>query len=233
MIKKFLCSFVLILFLTAEVFAACGAAFGYKAPSGAITDVVGTWRPNKSGTGGHYHQGTDIDRGKENPNTNSAHSGVVKETGWSDTSGYYVIVESGGVQTVYMHAGSISVKKGDVVNSGTSLGNWGTCTGRCNSKANGNCLGTQSNPCSSGQHVHMEIQVNTSTGLKSVDKAVFEKMIAEGKDPCDPNFGNEAWQRTQAKIPNFQSQPFTGTGNIFLPGGGNGTPVPSGGMCAP
>ena len=95
----------------------------------SINSVVG----KRSGVGSSYHPGTDIgtrpNAGESGRKALACFNGVVKETYWSDSYGYCVILQlSNGFYAQYSHLESISVKAGQQISGGQQVGIVG-CTG--------------------------------------------------------------------------------------------------------
>ena len=83
-------------------------------------------------------------------------AGVVVSAKWSDSYGYYVMIDHGnGMQTLYAHMSSMAVKYGDKVTQGQTIGYLGS-TG-----------------WSTGTHCHLEIYVN---GSRTDPEAYFTGM---------------------------------------------------------
>ncbi len=90
-----------------------------------------------------YHSGVDIGGGGGNP-VLAAAAGTVIISQWSDSYGYYVVINHGNSTTLYAHMSCLKVSVGQYVNQGDIIGNVGT-TG-----------------LSTGYHLHFEISVNGS-----------------------------------------------------------------------
>lgn len=176
--------------------------------------------------GSSFHRGWDLNTNQGN----SSHGGTVQVVeGYNGGHGNKIIVTDGNFRTVYAHACTPNRSlNGQTIKPGQSLGDWSSCcTGVCASSG-GTCKGT----CNSGMHVHYETQVKDSSGnWKIVDPAVVQQMVAEGKDPCDPNFGDEAIKRTEQKHNQPTTNVPTGPGGNNGPTGPGGTNVPPGGLC--
>lgn len=88
----------------------------------------------------------------------AAYSGVVSQTGYSNSYGYYVIISHGdNIETLYAHCSKILCEKGDVVPKGEAVALVGT-TGR-----------------STGPHLHFEIRVG---GCRVNPKFILGEMTA-------------------------------------------------------
>jgi murein DD-endopeptidase MepM/ murein hydrolase activator NlpD len=204
----------LFLFMIASCvsYAGCGSEFGYKNPLSDYT-VTSDFQGSRTVCANGYcttrpHRGVDLDTNDQKPHGYATHSGTVqtiKDNGGDAGNIIYVVHDSGQVRTAYFHAGQMGVNSGDQVNAGDILGDWSTNTGR----------GT-------GTHIHYETQVQVNGRWEHVDPTVFNQMIAEGKDPCDPNFGQEALDRTIQENPGYVPR-----------GGGAGTPNPNPGEVTP
>ncbi len=89
-----------------------------------------------------YHQGIDID-GNTGDAVWAAKHGTVIIAGWGSAAGNYVTIDHGsGVRSIYMHLNSISVRVGQNVTAGQTIGTMGS-TG-----------------VSTGDHLHFGISVN-------------------------------------------------------------------------
>ncbi|MFA7674290.1 MAG: peptidoglycan DD-metalloendopeptidase family protein [Clostridia bacterium] len=95
-----------------------GCVFGWR-----IHPIFLVWR---------MHSGVDLGGGKGN-NIIAANDGVVTIAQWSDSYGYYVVVDhGGGVSTLYAHSCKLLVSVGDSVKKGQVLAlvgstGWATC----------------------------------------------------------------------------------------------------------
>ena len=103
------------------------------------------------------HNGMDIDGyGHEGYPIIACDAGVVVSAKWSDSYGYYVMIDHGnGMQTLYAHMSSMAVKYGDKVTQGQTIGYLGS-TG-----------------WSTGTHCHLEVYVN---GSRTDPEAYFTGM---------------------------------------------------------
>jgi murein DD-endopeptidase MepM/ murein hydrolase activator NlpD len=116
---------------------------GYPA-AGSITSPYGKRVDPFSGKT-VFHTGVDISCNSRTPVRATA-DGVVSHSGWTDHSGYVVILEHGcGFSTVYAHNSSNTVKVGARVKRGAVIGYVGS-TGK-----------------STGPHVHYEVWKNGKT----------------------------------------------------------------------
>lgn len=116
-------------------------------PSGVqLTSVFTNGRLRTDVKTGDSHDGIDLSGGglSDGKPVLAAHSGIVEQAGKTSGYGYRVVIKSGNIATTYAHmqAGSLKVKKGDVVNTGQQIGKVGN-TGR-----------------SFGSHLHFEVRVN-------------------------------------------------------------------------
>ena len=103
------------------------------------------------------HNGMDIDGyGHEGYPIIACDAGVVVAAKWSDSYGYYVMIDHGnGMQTLYAHMSAMAVKYGDKVTQGQTIGYLGS-TG-----------------WSTGTHCHLEVYVN---GSRTDPEAYFTGM---------------------------------------------------------
>lgn len=110
---------------------------GYIWPlNGAVTSYYGPrW--------GRMHTGLDIDGTTGQPIVASNSGTVILAAPYSGY-GNAIIIDHGGVQTLYAHMSSIGVSEGQQVPQGEIIGNVG-CTGSC-----------------TGDHLHFEVRVNGS-----------------------------------------------------------------------
>lgn len=110
---------------------------GYIWPlNGSVTSYYGPrW--------GRMHTGIDIDGSTGQPVVASNSGTVIMAAPYSGY-GNAVIIDHGGVQTLYAHLSSYSVSEGQQVAQGEIVGNVG-CTGSC-----------------TGDHLHFEVRVNGS-----------------------------------------------------------------------
>ena len=74
----------------------------------------------------------------------AAAAGTVIISQWSDSYGYYVVIDHGNSTTLYAHMSRLNVSVGQYVNQGDTVGNVGS-TG-----------------LSTGNHLHFEISINGS-----------------------------------------------------------------------
>ncbi len=89
-----------------------------------------------------YHQGIDIDGNTGDP-VWAAKAGVVTVAGWGRAAGNYVTISHGnGYSSIYMHLNSYSVRAGQTVSAGQTIGTMGS-TG-----------------VSTGDHLHFGISIN-------------------------------------------------------------------------
>lgn len=113
-----------------------------------ITSPYG-WRTNKNTGKRRFHHGVDL-AGTWRSEIQAPSSGIVSFAGTDGGYGKTVRVEHGnGIETVYAHLSSISVRKGDYVTPEVSLGKMGN-TGH-----------------SDGMHLHYEVRIDG----KSIDPA--------------------------------------------------------------
>lgn len=99
---------------------------------------------NKSVT--RFHSGTDY-RAHNGTPLKALFNGVVTSCGWSDTSGYFIVVESGeNIKTFVCHLSKILVQKGQHVNQYDIIG----LTGGTGSR-------------STGPHLHIALYLNGAT----------------------------------------------------------------------
>lgn len=92
-----------------------------------------------------YHAGIDIDGyGKDGQAVVAADSGTVVTASSNDGYGNYVIIDHGGMKTVYAHMSYLAVSAGQSVTQGQTLGGLGA-TGRA-----------------TGTHCHFEVYVGSS-----------------------------------------------------------------------
>ncbi len=92
---------------------------------------------------GRMHTGIDIDGSTGQPVVASNSGTVIMASSYSGY-GNTVIIDHGGVQTLYAHLSSFNVSNGQQVSQGEIVGNVG-CTGSC-----------------TGDHLHFEVRVNGS-----------------------------------------------------------------------
>lgn len=124
--------------------------------SHTVTSRFG-WRIHPITGTERYHDGMDIDGyGHEGYAIVACDAGVVVKSTWSDSYGYYVMIDHGnGMQTLYAHMSSTAVSYGDTVSQGQTIGYLGS-TG-----------------WSTGTHCHLEIWVN---GNRTDPEAYFSGM---------------------------------------------------------
>lgn len=109
-----------------------GGAFAWPCPSSSrVTSDYGTRTSPTSGASTN-HKGIDIGA-SYGADIVAAADGEVTSAGYSSASGNYVIINHGsGIRTVYMHASSLNVSKGDTVVRGqviAKVGSTGISTG--------------------------------------------------------------------------------------------------------
>lgn len=110
------------------------SAGGFRWPlpvAGKITSPFGS-RTSPTAGASSYHQGIDIGA-PAGTAILAAKAGTVVTASYSSVSGNYIMINhGGGVFTVYMHASSLAVSKGQQVNAGTTIayvGSTGVSTG--------------------------------------------------------------------------------------------------------
>lgn len=121
-----------------------GGAFTWPCPSS--TRITSDYGPRKSPTAGasSNHKGIDIGA-SYGADIVAAAPGTVKASAYSSTGGNYVMIDhGGGLYTVYMHASSLVVSKGDTVTAGQVIAKVGS-TG-----------------ISTGNHLHFGVSLNGS-----------------------------------------------------------------------
>ena len=102
----------------------------------------GTWQVSSWWGDGRNHRALDI-RAPKNTSIFAVSDGVVTDTGYTNSYGYYVIIRhNNGISTKYAHANQLCVKTGDSVKSGDVI----ALVGRT-----GNAT---------GNHLHFEVIVN-------------------------------------------------------------------------
>ena len=118
--------------------------------------------------GGRWHNGIDLGTfGNANSPIYAVQGGKVIEThdgcsaGYSDCGGNmgnHVIIDHGGIRTIYMHMlkGSVKVNEGDIVGKGQHIGNVGN-TGH-----------------SYGEHLHFEMRVNSTNEIITAVNDYFD-----------------------------------------------------------
>lgn len=119
-----------------------GGGFVWPAPSYTrISDEYG-WRMHPTLHVEKFHNGIDMAAPGGSPIL-AASDGEVAATGYSSSMGNYVMIDHGDkLYTIYMHASSISVSKGQTVSAGDQIGKVGS-TGR-----------------STGNHLHFGVRLN-------------------------------------------------------------------------
>ena len=117
---------------------------------GVITSSYG-WRKNPfNRSQNQFHRGLDIGANRGTTIV-AATSGRVVHSGWMNGYGYTVILEHGSNYTLYAHASSLSVRKGQWVNAGQEIARVG---------ATGNAT---------GPHLHFEVRVNGNSSTNTVN----------------------------------------------------------------
>lgn len=121
-----------------------GGAFAWPAPSySRISDDYG-WRIHPTLNVQQFHNGIDMAAPSGSPILAAA-DGEVIEASYSATMGNYMMINHGsGLFTIYMHASSLGVSKGETVSKGQQIGAVGS-TGR-----------------STGPHLHFSVRQNGS-----------------------------------------------------------------------
>ena len=124
--------------------------------SHTVTSRYG-WRIHPITGAERYHDGMDIDGyGHDGDIIIACDAGVVVTAQWSDSYGYYVMIDHGnGMQTLYAHMSSMAVSAGTKVSQGQTIGYLGS-TG-----------------WSTGTHCHLEVWVN---GGRTDPEAYFSGM---------------------------------------------------------
>ena len=124
--------------------------------SHTVTSRFG-WRVHPITGTERYHNGMDIDGyGHDGDIIIACDAGVVVAAQWSDSYGYYVMIDHGnGMQTLYAHMSGMAVSYGATVSQGQTIGYLGS-TG-----------------WSTGTHCHLEIYVN---GSRTDPEAYFSGM---------------------------------------------------------
>ncbi|SES85472.1 peptidoglycan DD-metalloendopeptidase family protein [Anaerobranca gottschalkii] len=118
--------------------------------NGVITSPYG-WRRNPFNSAQtQFHRGLDIGASRGTPIL-AATSGKVVHSGWLSGYGYTVILEHDNNYTLYAHASSLSVKKGQWVEKGQEIARVG---------ATGNAT---------GPHLHFEIRIGGNSSSKAVN----------------------------------------------------------------
>jgi len=112
----------------------------------------GCWGADR---GDHAHQGVDLTIGSGTP-IRAAHAGVIKSKRWDNGGGNYVVVDHGGVYTIYMHMRQQSFRGvGERVGAGDTIGYVGS-TGH-----------------STGPHLHFEVHRGGLWGGYRINPAPF------------------------------------------------------------
>ena len=112
--------------------------FADPCPGASLTSSFG-WREFTNS----YHKGIDLGTGNENIPVYAAAAGTVITAGWSDSAGYWIVIDHGdGLVTKYMHHKELYVEEGDYVEKGQQIGLSGS-TGR-----------------STGNHLHFQLEIN-------------------------------------------------------------------------
>ena len=124
--------------------------------SHTVTSRFG-WRVHPITGTERYHNGMDIDGyGHDGDIIIACDAGVVVAAQWSDSYGYYIMIDHGnGMQTLYAHMSGMAVSYGAKVSQGQTIGYLGS-TG-----------------WSTGTHCHLEIYVN---GSRTDPEAYFSGM---------------------------------------------------------
>ena len=124
--------------------------------SHTVTSRFG-WRVHPITGTERYHNGMDIDGyGHDGDIIIACDAGVVVAAQWSDSYGYYVMIDHGnGMQTLYAHMSGMAVSYGATVSQGQTIGYLGS-TG-----------------WSTGTHCHLEVYVN---GSRTDPEAYFSGM---------------------------------------------------------
>lgn len=118
--------------------------------NGVITSQYG-WRKNpfdRSQT--QFHRGLDIGASR-GTTIKAATAGEVVLSGWQSGYGYTVIIKHGNDYTLYAHASSLTVRKGQWVSQGQEIAKVG---------ATGNAT---------GPHLHFEVRVQGNSSSKTVN----------------------------------------------------------------
>ena len=112
--------------------------FADPCPGSHLTSEFG-WREFRNS----YHKGIDLGTGSENIPVYAAAAGTVVTAGWSDSAGYWIVIDHGdGLVTKYMHHKELYVEEGDKVEKGQQIGLSGS-TGD-----------------STGNHLHFQLEIN-------------------------------------------------------------------------
>lgn len=118
--------------------------------NGVITSSYG-WRRNPFNTSQtQFHRGLDIGASRGTP-IRAATAGEVILSRWQNGYGYTVIVKHGNDYTLYAHASSLSVSKGQWVTQGQEIAKVG---------ATGNAT---------GPHLHFEVRVQGNDSARTVN----------------------------------------------------------------
>ena len=124
---------------------------------------------------GNFHEGIDIRACTGTP-VYAAHDGEVVFSGnaWSGY-GNMIVIRGGGIYTVYAHNHQNFVETGDTVEQGDEIASVGK-TGRA-----------------SGSHLHFEVRVDDSLGLKvAVNPVLFLKRNTRNDEPVVAAVSNQA-----------------------------------------
>jgi murein DD-endopeptidase MepM/ murein hydrolase activator NlpD len=85
------------------------------------------WRKHPVTGDRKFHAGIDLEAWHEP--VYAVADGIVKKAGWKDVEGYYVVLDQGGVETIYCHLNKLLCNPGDTLKGGAMLGISGN-TGR-------------------------------------------------------------------------------------------------------
>ena len=112
--------------------------FADPCPGAQLTSGFG-WREFRNS----FHKGIDHGTGNDNIPVYAAVAGTVTTAGWSDSAGYWIVIDHGdGLVTKYMHHKELYVEEGDEVEKGQQIGLSGS-TGD-----------------STGNHLHFQLEIN-------------------------------------------------------------------------
>ena len=112
--------------------------FADPCPGAQLTSGFG-WREFRNS----FHKGIDLGTGNDNIPVYAAAAGTVATAGWSDSAGYWIVIDHGdGLVTKYMHHKELYVEEGDEVEKGQQIGLSGS-TGD-----------------STGNHLHFQLEIN-------------------------------------------------------------------------
>ena len=112
--------------------------FADPCPGAQLTSGFG-WREFRNS----FHKGIDLGTGNDNIPVYAAAAGTVTTAGWSDSAGYWIVIDHGdGLVTKYMHHKELYVEEGDEVEKGQQIGLSGS-TGD-----------------STGNHLHFQLEIN-------------------------------------------------------------------------